>query len=97
MEGISVPSRMYNVMAAGNPMLAVCAEESELAMVVREEQIGFVVEPGDLESMERCVREAMERPEALRQMGERARIAVERKYTRERVVAAYGELLREVR
>ena len=40
MAGMSVPSRMYNVLAAGNPIIAATDGNSELAFVVQEEQIG---------------------------------------------------------
>ena len=43
MSGVSVPSRMYNILAAGKPIVAVADDESELARVVREEQVGWVV------------------------------------------------------
>lgn len=45
MAGISVPSRMYNIMAAGKPIIAVADKDSELSMAVREANIGWVVEP----------------------------------------------------
>jgi colanic acid biosynthesis glycosyl transferase WcaI len=41
MFGLSVPSRMYNVMAAGRPILAICDSGSELARVVAEEDCGW--------------------------------------------------------
>lgn len=93
MEGISVPSRMYNVMAAGNPILAICSRQSELAMVVEEEAIGWVSEPNDLDSMEAAIRAAISNPEELTQMRRRARAAVEAKYTRQQVVDQFAELL----
>ncbi|MCH2036373.1 MAG: glycosyltransferase family 4 protein [Puniceicoccaceae bacterium] len=45
MEGISVPSRLYNLMAAGKPILAVVDNASEVADVVREANIGVTVPP----------------------------------------------------
>lgn len=93
MEGISVPSRLYNVMAAGNPILAVCSEESELAMVVREEQMGFVVQPGDILRMQEIIHKVLNEPDELSGMRKRAREALERNYTREIVVRSYVELL----
>jgi glycosyltransferase involved in cell wall biosynthesis len=96
MEGISVPSRMYNVMAAGNPILAVASEKSELGLVVKEEQIGWVVQPGQIDQMVASVEEAVAQPEALREMGKRARKAAESKYTRASVVAAYAQLVKDL-
>src|ERR1035441_9183365 len=41
MLGLAVPSRTYNLMAAGKPIIALVSECSEVAMVVREEGIGW--------------------------------------------------------
>ena len=43
MAGVSVPSRMYNIMSAGKPLLAAADEWSEIGMLVKEEQIGATV------------------------------------------------------
>lgn len=93
MEGISVPSRMYNVMAAGNAMLAVVGHQSELALVVKEEQIGWVVEPGNIVEMAAVVESAIADPKALKRMRERSRAAAVSKYTRENAIARFVEVL----
>lgn len=97
MCGISVPSRMYNVLAAGRPLLAVCEENSELAAVVREEEIGWVVPPGHPELIVSTLRGAKANPDCLRAMGERARKAAERKYTRAAVLPVYRTLIESLR
>ena len=92
MAGASVPSRMYNQMAAGRPLLASADRHSELALVVREEEIGWVVPPEDPERLVAAILEARRDPERLRAMGERARRAAEQTYTFMRSL----ELLTEV-
>ncbi|CAA6693588.1 MULTISPECIES: glycosyltransferase family 4 protein [unclassified Lentimonas] len=92
MEGISVPSRLYNVMSAGNPILAIAGSASELAKVVNEESMGWVVEPGDIDSMVAVVEEAVLQPEGLATMSEHARAALEGKYTRAHVVRQFADL-----
>jgi glycosyltransferase involved in cell wall biosynthesis len=91
--GVSVPSRMYNVMAAGKPILAAAEEGSELARVVAEERVGWVVPPGDAAALAAALERARQCPQSLREMGERARRAAEGKYTLERVVGAYHSLI----
>jgi glycosyltransferase involved in cell wall biosynthesis len=95
MEGISVPSRLYNVLAAGNPVLAVAHESSELAQVVREEACGWVVASGDVEAIAARVRDAAGDAVCLGAMRERARRAAEEKYSRERVVRDFVSLMGE--
>lgn len=93
MAGVSVPSRMYNVMAAGKPILAVADAHSELARVVVEEQIGWVVPPGDVDGIIAAVRaaSAMDRAE-FDAMGARSREVVVRKYSQAAVNSAYVQL-----
>ena len=45
MAGISVPSRLYNLMAAGKPILGVVDNNSEVADVIREAKLGIAVSP----------------------------------------------------
>jgi glycosyltransferase involved in cell wall biosynthesis len=96
MAGVSVPSRMYNVMAAGKPIIAVADPGSELALVVKEEDIGWVVPPGDVDGLRMAILEAKANPDLLVQMGQRARRAAETKYSFERVNQAYTEMVASI-
>jgi glycosyltransferase involved in cell wall biosynthesis len=93
MAGVSVPSRMYNIMAAGRPILAAADPESELAQLVREERIGWIVPPDVPERIAAAVVDAQRDVDALRVMGARAREAAEAKYSYEFVISAYRGLL----
>ncbi|MBS1802801.1 MAG: glycosyltransferase family 4 protein [Acidobacteria bacterium] len=89
MSGISVPSRMYNIFAAGKPLIAVCDDDSELAQVVREEGIGWVIPPGRPDLIVHALQIARERSDQLRSMGKRARSCAESKYTLNHVLQSY--------
>lgn len=93
MTGISVPSRSYNVMAAAKPMIAVCDSGSELAALVTEEDIGWVVPPGRPDLIAAVLREAKSNRSGLSRMAERARNAVHTKYTRSHVLRVYQEMI----
>ena len=58
MAGAGVPSRMYNIMAAGKPIIAIAEPDSELSLVVQEEQIGWVVAPDDSKKLAEVILEA---------------------------------------
>ncbi|CAN0045558.1 unnamed protein product, partial [Chrysoparadoxa australica] len=57
MKGLSVPSRMYNVMAAGTPIIAMTEPGSELALVVEESDCGWVIPPNDPNALTRLILE----------------------------------------
>jgi colanic acid biosynthesis glycosyl transferase WcaI len=92
MSGISVPSRLYNVLAAGRPVIAIVDEDSEIARVIREEHVGWVVKPRDVEGFALAVREASQQGSKLVQMGERARTVAEQKYSFAASAQDYVEL-----
>jgi colanic acid biosynthesis glycosyl transferase WcaI len=93
MAGVSVPSRIYNILAAGRPIIGVTESGSELDQVIEEEEVGWVVNPGDVDRLVRVIEEAKGSPERLKAMGSRARLAAERSYSEERVVDQYRTLV----
>ena len=97
MSGISVPSRTYNAMASGKPILAVCDDDSELAAVIREERIGWVVPPGRPDLLATAIRTAKADPDELRIMGARAHQAAEAKYTLASVLKVYTAIIEGLR
>jgi len=46
-KGVSVPSKLYGVMAAGKPVLGILEEGSEARLIVEEAGCGLCVAPGD--------------------------------------------------
>jgi colanic acid biosynthesis glycosyl transferase WcaI len=92
MYGISVPSRLYDILAAEKPILAVTEERSELGLLLAEEKIGWVVPPGDLEGFARAIREAYAQRDQLGIIGRRARMVVENKYRLDQIVQSLDEV-----
>jgi len=45
--GVSVPSRFYNLLAVGRPVLIISEPDAEAALTVKEDGLGWVVTPGD--------------------------------------------------
>ena len=93
MRGVSMPSRTYNIMAAGKPILALTDENSELAQVIDEERIGWHVPPGEPDQLLDAILNIYETRNSLAEMGERSRAAAVTKYSMEFAVAAYHEAL----
>jgi len=96
MTGAGVPSRLYNIMAAGKPVIAITSPDSEVSLVVQEEQIGWGVPPDQPEKLAEVIRKAKVDPEALPMMGKRARAVAEAKYSPDRIISTYSELIKDV-
>jgi glycosyltransferase involved in cell wall biosynthesis len=96
MLGLSVPSRMYNVMAAGAPVFAIADPASELSSTVEEKDAGWTADYGDASELTRVVRRLCDelREEAMRR-GEQGRAAVLAHYRFENAIDAYRRLLAE--
>jgi glycosyltransferase involved in cell wall biosynthesis len=94
--GAAVPSRLYNIMAAGKPVISLTGSDSEVSLIVQEEGIGWVVPPGDPEDLVRAILDAVSDPEQLKAMGLRACAAANTKYPREKIIASYRALIEDV-
>jgi len=93
MMGVSLPSRMYNILAAGKPILAVAVDNSEISLVVQEEQVGRVVPPENIELLVNTILELYRAKECLHRMGLCARRVAENKYSLHKVMDAYSALI----
>jgi len=96
MSGIGVPSRMYNIMASGKPMIASVDADSEVALVINEERIGWVIAPGHPEVLVESVLAAKADRALLMKMELRARSVAEGKYGVDTVLAAYHSLVEQL-
>lgn len=93
MFGAGVPSRAYNVMAAGKPIIAVADPASEVSLVVAGEELGWVVAPGAAAALVQAILAARADPTSLHAMGVRARAAAEARYSRACIVDRYRNLV----
>jgi glycosyltransferase involved in cell wall biosynthesis len=95
MRGLSVPSRMYNVLSAGTPIIAMADSASELARMVSRNDAGWVIEPHDSDALTKLILR-ISTPEGLRdarRRGQNGRRAVFAQYTRFHVLQSYRNLL----
>ncbi len=90
----AVPSKAYQIMAAGRPILALTEPNSDLATLVSAAACGRVVRPDDPDALADAVLDAFENPAEWRQMGSAGRQHAEARYSRCSVSRAYHELLR---
>jgi glycosyltransferase involved in cell wall biosynthesis len=94
MWGVSMPSRTYNILAAGKPILALTEPGSELAQVIADDNVGWVVPPCEPEKLSAAIHEIYSKRNELKEMGARARNAGVKKYSTEAAVRGYFEVLR---
>jgi len=92
----SFPSKVYEIMASGRPLLASADSDSSVANVVKTAGCGLCVQPGDAEGLAQAILK-LYRDSCLREtMGQRGRQYAEENYSKHVAVARYNELLQEV-
>lgn len=93
-KGVSVPSKIYGVLAAGRPVLGVLEHGSEAERIVAESGCGYVVVPGDYSAFARTLAEMSELPSArLDEMGGQGREYLEKRLRKQDSIASYGRVL----
>ncbi|MBR0826104.1 glycosyltransferase family 4 protein [Bradyrhizobium manausense] len=91
--GVSVPSRFYNLLAVGRPVVLVSEPEAEAALTVVENRLGWVVRPGRPEELAEAIRAACRTED--RAMAERA-VKAAAKFDRTTALDAYAHLIDEL-
>jgi colanic acid biosynthesis glycosyl transferase WcaI len=94
-EGLEVPSKAYGALAAGRPLIYQGNAAGEIAQMILEADIGYVVPQGDPDRLEQVIHEFLSNRERLIQQGERARKLGESAYSSETGVNKYLALLLE--
>jgi colanic acid biosynthesis glycosyl transferase WcaI len=91
--GTMVPSKLYGILAAGKPFVAMMENEAEVARVAREFEVGFVIPPGDAGALSKTILHCVRSPELLTAMGRRARVLAEQKYSRRLITRDFARFL----
>lgn len=81
LAGLAVPCKLYGILASGRPVIAAVPADSEIARVVREENCGLLVQPGDAVMLARAIVSLADDRTRTREMGLSAQDAYRRKYT----------------
>ncbi len=94
MYGLGVPSKTYNILAAGKPILYIGDDKSEVALMIKENGIGYVFKPNEIDKVTLFLRElSVERKSELIQMGIKARLLAENSYSEKVILNKYSEIL----
>jgi colanic acid biosynthesis glycosyl transferase WcaI len=75
LEGVVVPSKMYGILAAGRPIVAVAPAESDAASLTTRIECGVVADPDRPEDVASKIQEVSANPARAQAMGEAARAA----------------------
>ncbi|MBI3434472.1 MAG: glycosyltransferase family 4 protein [Proteobacteria bacterium] len=92
MAGVSVPSRFYNLLAVGRPIIALAEADAEHAMILSEHDVGWVVPPEDPDALAATICNAAADHAAVAAKGRRAVGIIGDRFTRAASGRAYRML-----
>lgn len=64
-EHVSFPSKSFSALMAGQAIIAICANDSDLAEMIREHDCGWTISPGDTAGLRSALEDACNNPETL--------------------------------
>lgn len=96
-KGVSVPSKVYGIMAAGKPVLGVLEKDTEARLLIEKAGCGICCEPGDYVAAADTIRWYIENADAdfVRTMGENGRKYLEKHLTKDVSVEKYRKAILE--
>lgn len=92
MERLAVPSRALTFLSGGTPLLVGMKKDGEIALLVDDEECGWVVE--NVGELVNRIREIMNQPSDLERRADRASQVYGREFGRSRTVEMYASVLR---
>jgi glycosyltransferase involved in cell wall biosynthesis len=94
LEGVVVPSKVYNILAAGRPLLAVATAQTEVTRFSERDGCGVSADPDDPQAVANAVRAVLHAPARLASMSRNAR-ELARTYDRVKQFQTFVETIEE--
>ncbi len=90
---LSVPSKLYNFMAAGRPIMGLAHEDSEVKSIIEGGKCGVCVPPEDVEIIAGTIQELKSSEGRLAEMADNARRLAVEQYSKTRVLDNLEQLI----
>jgi hypothetical protein len=95
LEGVVVPSKIYGILAAGRPVVAVAPKETDAAVLAAREGFGIAADPDSPSELVTVLRALFADPVRLVAMGAAARTAAQQ-YNRANEIQKFAAILNDV-
>lgn len=94
--GLIVPSKFYGILAAGRPSLYIGPADTEVALSIREDQLGLVVEIGNVDHCVDYLRQLRDAPEQRTELENKTREICRTQHSQASCGKQLTEMLRSV-
>jgi colanic acid biosynthesis glycosyl transferase WcaI len=92
----SFPSKIYEIMASGRPLLASSDTDSGVATLVKTAECGLCVKPGETKHLAEAILDLYRNPALCETMGQRGRRYAEENHSKQVVIDRYHDLLQRI-
>ena len=92
MYGLGVPSKTYNLLAAGKPILYIGETDSEIDRLIKEYNIGWTINDYNKHTFNETIKDIKNIKPALKEMGHRCRALAESQYSEEIIADKFLKL-----
>jgi len=92
-EGVVMPSKTYSALAAGQAVVAICPDASDLADTIRKYDCGWVVIPGDVSRLNKVLAEIVGQPDELMRRRQNAWRAGQQVFDQRALAGAWAAVL----
>jgi glycosyltransferase involved in cell wall biosynthesis len=96
LEGLIFPSKLYGVAAVARPVIAIAAPDGEPADLVRANDCGYVIAPGDSQALAALLMRLADGEADLAAMGRRARAMLEAQFSRRMALERWRRLIESI-
>lgn len=93
-ERVCYPSKLFGIMASGRPVLAICPKNTEMAKMIIENNLGFVIENGDIKNGVDTILFAKKNRKLLKEMGENSYNYLKKYFTLDNASKKYYKLIK---
>lgn len=94
MYGLGVPSKTYNIMAAGRPILFIGDLNSEVGLMIKEHNIGWCFHPSDEQGILSFLKSLSQMESGVfQEKGSRARLLAETLYSEKTIMGKFLEIM----
>ncbi|MDK0899077.1 glycosyltransferase family 4 protein [Clostridium perfringens] len=95
-KGVSVPSKLYGVMAVGKPVLGVLDNGSEARLILEESNCGVCSEPSDYKTIENNINYIINNKEKIKSLGMNGRAYLENYLSKNKSIDKYKKNILEL-
>ena len=92
LSGMAVPSKFYTYLSTGKPILCISDSNTEMAMIIKEYNCGFVINHNDIESFNNYLNLLKKSTELRNEMGKNGYKAYVENYKKEDIIKKYEDL-----